>query len=147
MRSEQGTAVQATAVGQLGHRLVGNVSQVFTQLRRTSPVADTPKIVIVRDLDELREHRRDLEDLAAEALESNIFYEPILLEPALRYFGAGRQLELVLVYRSDGGPHPRPRLAGFFPFERVGRYRGLPVTALVSFKHLHCFLCTPLVRR
>ena len=25
--------------------------------------------------------------------------------------------------------------------------RGLPVTALTSFKHLHCFLCTPLIRR
>jgi len=149
MRSEQSAAVQATAVGQLGRRSVASVAQVFTRPRRTPPlpVAGAPEIVVVRDLDDLREHRRDLEDLAAEALESNIFYEPILLEPALRYFGAGRQLELVLVYRSDGGPHPRPRLAGFFPFERVGRYRGLPVTALVSFKHLHCFLCTPLVRR
>jgi CelD/BcsL family acetyltransferase involved in cellulose biosynthesis len=149
MRSEQGTAVQATAVGQLGHRLVGNASQVFTRSRRTSPlpVADAPTVVIVRDLDELKEHRLALENLAAEALESNIFYEPILLEPAVRHFGVGRQLELVLVYRSDGGARSRPRLTGFFPFERVGRYGGLPVSALVSFKHLHCFLCTPLVRR
>ena len=149
MGSEQSTAVQATAVGQLGLRLVGTASQVFTRSRRPSPlpVADAAKIVVVRDLAELTEHRRGLEDLAADVLESNIFYEPLLLEPAVRYFGAGRQLELLLVYRSDGGPRPGPRLEGFFPFERVDRYSGLPVTALVSFKHLHCFLCTPLIRR
>jgi hypothetical protein len=52
------------------------------------------------------------------------------------------------VYRSDpGAPLRPPRLDGFFPFERISRYRGLPISALVSFKHVHCFLCTPLVRR
>ena len=52
------------------------------------------------------------------------------------------------MYRSDpGAPQRPPRLCGFFPFERRARYRGLPIAALVSFKHLHCFLCTPLVRR
>jgi CelD/BcsL family acetyltransferase involved in cellulose biosynthesis len=38
------------------------------------------------------------------------------------------------------------RLAGLFPFERVARYKGLPAAALVSWRHPHCLLCTPLVR-
>jgi len=101
---------------------------------------------VARGLAELAEHRAALEDLAAEALESNVFYEAMLAEPAVRSFGPGQQLELVLVY-DPGGPQRSPRLVGFFPFERTARYRGLPVTVLRSFKHLHCFLCTPLVRR
>ena len=107
-----------------------------------------PRIVVVRSLDELIAHRQALDDLAADALETNVFYESILAEAAVRSFGAGRQLELILVYRSDpGAPLRPPRLDGFFPFERAARYRGLPIAALVSFKHVHCFLCTPLVRR
>jgi CelD/BcsL family acetyltransferase involved in cellulose biosynthesis len=145
MRSEQDTTVQATAVGR---RIPDDASQVFTRPERTPPVpiAGATRIVVARSLDELTEHRAALEDLSADALEPNVFYEPLMLEPAVRYFGAGRRLELVLVYRTDG-PRRREQLCGFFPFERATRYGGLPVTALTSFKHLHCFLSTPLVRR
>jgi hypothetical protein len=124
--------------------------QVFTRSAppAASPIDASPQIVIARDFDELTRHRLALDDLAGAALESNVFYEPSLAEPAARSFGAGRQLEFVLVYRSDpGAPRRPPQLVGFFPFERIARYRGLPISALVSFKHLHCFLCTPLVRR
>ena len=111
-------------------------------------MAGIATIVVARGLAELAEHRAALEDLAAGVLESNVFYEAMLAEPAVRSFGPGRQLELVLVYRSDPGSPPRSsRLCGFFPFERTARYRALPVTVLRSFKHLHCFLCTPLVRQ
>jgi hypothetical protein len=124
--------------------------QVFTRSPRPAPapIGSTPRIVVARTLDELREHRSALDDLAAHSLERNVFYESILAEPAVESFGAGRQLEIALVYRSDPGtPQRPPRLSGCFPFERIARYRGLPIPALVSFKHLHCFLCTPLIRR
>jgi len=149
MGSEQ-AAVQATAVGQLDCRMPDDAPRVFTRSRRASPLpmAGAPTIVVARGLAELAEHRAALEDLAAGVLESNVFYEAMLAEPAVRTFGPGRQLELALVYRSDpGSPQRSPRLFGFFPFERTARYRGLPVAVLRSFKHLHCFLCTPLVRR
>jgi Acetyltransferase (GNAT) domain len=122
----------------------------FTRSPKPAPSrADgAPRIVVARSLDQLIEHRQALDDLAADSLETNVFYESLLAEAAVRSFGAGRRLELVLVYRSDpGAPLRPPRLDGFFPFERISRYRGLPISALVSFKHVHCFLCTLLVRR
>ena len=122
---------------------------MFTRSPGPAVGADTtPHIVVARTLDELQRHRAALDDLGADVLESNIFYESILAEPAAQSLGAGRKLELVFVYRADpGAPHRPAQLVGFFPFERLSRYRGMPISALVSFKHLHCFLCTPLVRR
>ncbi len=78
------------------------------------------------------------EDLAAAALEPNIFYEPWLFLPALRAFGS-RDLLLIVVESGD-------RLCGFFPFERRRLVRGLPRTVLSLWRHVHCCLCTPLVR-
>ena len=37
-------------------------------------------------------------------------------------------------------------LCGFFPLERAGRYKGLPVPMARLWKHVHCFLGTPQVR-
>jgi len=150
MRSEQEAASGAAAIEPRARRKnPDGTPQVFTRPPRPTPplIDGAPRIVVARSLDELKEHRQALDDLAADSLETNVFYESILAEAAVRSFGAGRQLELVLVYRADpGAPQRPPRLDGFFPFERTARYRGLPITALVSFKHPHCFLCTPLVR-
>ena len=130
------------------------MTRVFTRAshrtRERPPAAPSgaPQIVVVRSIDELVEHRAELDQLTADSAETNVFYESILAEPAVRSFGAGRRLELVLVYRSDpGAPQWPARLCGFFPFERPTSYWGLPVATLVSFQHMHCFLCTPLVRR
>jgi CelD/BcsL family acetyltransferase involved in cellulose biosynthesis len=38
-----------------------------------------------------------------------------------------------------------PLLCGFFPLERQRRYKGLPVGVLRLWRHLHCFLGTPLL--
>jgi CelD/BcsL family acetyltransferase involved in cellulose biosynthesis len=150
MQAEGSAAPGSTAVRPTGSFHPDKSSQVFTRLPRAAPptVDPTPRIVIVRSAEELALHRAALDDLAANALEPNVFYEPILADAAVRSLGAGRRLELVLVYRVDpGAPGRPPELLAFFPFERVPRYRGVPVTALVSFQHVHCFLCTPLVRR
>ena len=150
MRSEERAAPGATAIRRPAGTHPDEARQVFTRSPRPvpAPLGGAPRIAVVRTLGELTEHRQALDDLAADSLETNVFYESILAEAAVRSFGSGRELELVLVYRSDpGAPQRPPRLTGFFPFERTARYRGLPLTTLVSFKHLHCFLCTPLVRR
>jgi hypothetical protein len=150
MRSEQGVTSQAAAVRPRARENPEETSQVFTRSpqKPSAPIGGALSVILVRSLGELSDHRLELEDLAGDSLERNVFYEPILAEPAVRSFGAGKQLEFVLVYRSEpGAPGQASQLCGFFPFERDTHYRGLPVTALTSFKHLHCFLCTPLIRR
>jgi hypothetical protein len=54
-------------------------------------------------------------------------------------------LLFVLVYARDGESAPAI-LHGLFPLERRRRYKGIPVKTLSLWRHLHCFLCTPLVR-
>lgn len=103
-------------------------------------------VVVVQDYDALAAYASAWEELAASALEPNPFYESWMLLPALRAFGADLDLRFVLIF----APHPTlefgpPLLCGLFPLERK-RYRRLPVNVLSFWQHLHCFLCTPLVR-
>src|SRR5436190_18175019 len=78
------------------------------------------------------------EELAANALELNPFYEPWFLLPALEARGAA-DFRCVLAWEGDA-------LVGLFPFERLRRYKGLPVATLASWRHSAYLLCTPLVR-
>jgi CelD/BcsL family acetyltransferase involved in cellulose biosynthesis len=102
-------------------------------------------VTVVEHPAQLLEHAAHWEDLAAQAIEPNPFYEPWMLLPAIEAFGADLPLIFVLVYaRSLGKP---PRLAGLFPLERCARYRGIPVPYFRLWRHPHCFLRTPLLRR
>jgi CelD/BcsL family acetyltransferase involved in cellulose biosynthesis len=78
------------------------------------------------------------EALAREALEPNPFYEPWILLPALEAHGSAG-FRCVLAWQGEA-------LAGLFPFERLRRYKGLPVATLASWRHSAYLLCTPLVR-
>jgi hypothetical protein len=70
-----------------------------------------------------------------------------MLRPALESFGAGVDLRFALVYGPDPArPAGPPLLCGFFPLERLARYKGLPAAVLRLWRHKHCFLCTPLIR-
>jgi len=90
----------------------------------------------------LEKHAAAWQALADNALEPNAFYEPWMLLPALRAFAAGESLIFALVWRADA-----PKLAGFFPLSVRKRYKGLPARVLALWKHVHCFLATPLVDR
>ena len=81
------------------------------------------------------------EELARRAIEPNPMYEHWMLLPAIRLREA-EQEELVcaLVWTAAG------ELAGLFPFKRVRRYKGVPVSALVSWTRKSWMLGTPLVR-
>jgi len=79
------------------------------------------------------------EDLAANSLEPNPFYEHWMLLPALECFAKRGEVGIFVLWR-DG------RLAALFPFQRARRYKGLPAGALSAWRHRHCLLCTPLVR-
>lgn len=104
-------------------------------------------IIVEHDIADLQQHVSAWEELAAAALEPNVFYEPWMLLPALRHLRGDADLQFAFVYAEGAGSADRePVLCGFFPFERQGHYKNLPVSALRLWKHLHCFLCNPLVR-
>ncbi|MDE2166382.1 MAG: GNAT family N-acetyltransferase [Alphaproteobacteria bacterium] len=103
-------------------------------------------VVVERDAAGLARHLRAWEELATEALEPNVFYEPWMLLPALQHLRGGAELAFVLVYAQDPASADQPVLCGFFPFERQTHYKNLPFSALRLWKHVHCFLCSPLIR-
>ncbi|HVY62082.1 MAG TPA: GNAT family N-acetyltransferase, partial [Planctomycetota bacterium] len=84
------------------------------------------------------------EDLAAHAVEPNIFYEPWFLRPALESLPGGQAVRLALVHSVEAGR--RPLLVGLFPLDRRRPRLRAPVTRLALWTHKQCFLCTPLLR-
>jgi len=105
------------------------------------------KVVVIENDEELCSHVPAWQDLADHAMEANVFYEPWLLRPALRTLNRGTPLRLVFIYETSAPEAPGvSRLCGFFPLEPVSGFRNLPIRAWRLWKHLHCFLCTPLIR-
>jgi len=103
--------------------------------------------VVVRDLSTLSRFVPAWEELAAAALEPNVFYEHWMLLPALEAFGAGKDINVVLVLIHDPhNPDAPAKLGGLFPLEQIPRYRKLMVSVLSLWQHAHCYVCTPLVR-
>lgn len=100
-------------------------------------------VVVIEDFNALEDYLQAWEDLAANALEPNPFYEPWMLMPALRAFTTGKHVRVVLVLDFKQGV---PFLCGVFPLERKTRYKKLPVAAYSMWQHLYCALCTPLIR-
>jgi CelD/BcsL family acetyltransferase involved in cellulose biosynthesis len=98
--------------------------------------------VVVDSAEALEAHVSAWQDLAAQALEPNPFYEPWMLMPALRAFGKGQDLLFVFLYRDT--PGAKARLCGFFPLHRR---RLKKISLLGLWQHQHCFLCTPLLRK
>ena len=83
----------------------------------------------------------DWRDLAARALEPNVFYEPAFALAAAAVFGDG--VGAVLVW---SGTRPR-KLLGFFPARVSARRYGLKLPVLVAWTHPYGPLGTPLVER
>lgn len=96
--------------------------------------------VEVRRPEALAPHEPAWEELARDAVELNVFYEPWLLRPAWDNFG-GDGVRVLLLYDDSGGV---PRLCGLFPLKRSTGPLGLKLVELWQYNH--CFLCTPLVR-
>ncbi len=84
---------------------------------------------------------KDWRELAARALEANVFYEPAFALAAGAVFG--RDVGAVLVW---SGEVPR-KLLGFFPARIVRRRYGLHLPILEAWAHPYAPLGTPLVAR
>jgi CelD/BcsL family acetyltransferase involved in cellulose biosynthesis len=94
-----------------------------------------------RSLLDLQTIESEWRDLAARALEPNIFYEPAFALPAAQVFG--RDAGAVLVW---SGTSPR-QLLGLFPARIVPRRYGLKLPLLLGWTHPYAPLGTPLVER
>ena len=94
-----------------------------------------------RSLLELSAIESEWRELAARALEPNVFYEPAFALPAARVFG--RDAGAVLVW---SGTSPR-KLLGFFPGRIAPRRYGLKLPVLLGWTHPYAPLGTPLVER
>jgi CelD/BcsL family acetyltransferase involved in cellulose biosynthesis len=94
-----------------------------------------------RNLSELEPIADAWRELAAHALEPNVFYEPAFAQPAAKIFG--RDAGALLVW---SGTSPR-KLLGFFPGRIEPRRYGLKLPVLVGWTHPYAPLGTPLVER
>jgi CelD/BcsL family acetyltransferase involved in cellulose biosynthesis len=94
-----------------------------------------------RNLSELESIADEWRDLAAGALEPNVFYEPAFAQPATRIFG--RDAGALLVW---SGTSPR-KLLGFFPSRIETRRYGFKLPVLVGWTNPYAPLGTPLVER
>src|SRR5262245_55108152 len=87
----------------------------------------------------------DWEDLSADAVERNVFYERWNLGPALRWLRKEEAVDLLLVYRRGNRPDVPERLCLFAPIVRE-RCERVPASAWKLWRHPYCYLQTPLVR-
>src|SRR6185436_20120286 len=73
-------------------------------------------IMVVEKLADLEPYISAWEDLVDAAIEPNVFYEPWMLMPAIRAFGAGRSVLFALILAPNPSrPLGPPILAGLFP--------------------------------
>jgi hypothetical protein len=101
-------------------------------------------VEVVEDPNALATLADELNDLAHNASEPNVFYEPWMLLPALKAFGARSSFAFVLIFASDLGKPPV--LCGFLPMEILSRYRGLPLRTARLWSYLHFNWCVPLLK-
>jgi CelD/BcsL family acetyltransferase involved in cellulose biosynthesis len=114
----------------------------------SNPTPDSKiSVVVINSLEGLKEHLEAWQSLSENAIEANIFYEPLMMLPAIEAFGADADLYFALVYATDPlRPFGARILCGFLPMQFSRRYKKMPVSALRLWKHSYCFLCTPLLR-
>src|SRR5262245_57432084 len=109
-------------------------------------------VVIVDDLTTLENHVAAWEELAAAAIEPNVFYEPWMLMPALRAYGGAGRLLFALVQTPDPARPLGPQLlCCFCPLELRDHYDGiskrLPLKTLCLWRKPEMiYLCAPLLR-
>lgn len=103
------------------------------------------ELLVIDELEGLREYAEEISALACTALEPNIFYDPCLLFPALETYAKDTEITFLLVYAARSSDQQDRTLIGFFPFEVASKFRGLPIRNLRLWRYPHCFLATPLL--
>jgi hypothetical protein len=103
-------------------------------------------VQVLESPEQLSRYHSAWADLAGQALEPNVCYEPWLVLPALQFLSVAAP-RFVLVFAAERGPDsPSPLLHGFFPVVARRGYRGLPVRYLTMWQHDQSILAVPLLR-
>lgn len=111
------------------------------------PLSERISVELIENLKELEARVDEWSDLAENASEPNVFYEPWMLLPALRAFGGGREICVALVSRHSSRNDTPPLLCGLMPVERRKLSARVPVSVASAWTHEFCYLTTPLLRR
>jgi CelD/BcsL family acetyltransferase involved in cellulose biosynthesis len=98
------------------------------------------EVVVEAHAGALQQYIPEWESLAANAIESNPFYEHWMLIPAMREL-ADKDVRVLLIYGASD-----KKLNGVFPIVWRRSYRRLPIPNISFWNHKYCFLCTPLLR-
>ena len=92
----------------------------------------------------LRQYLQAWEELAANAMEPNVFFEPWMLLPAIEHIGDEQDVYLLLIF-GPAAPDGVEPLWGLFPVEVQTRCLHLPMRTLAFWQHRYCYLTVPLV--
>ena len=103
------------------------------------------KVTAVNSMAELKELQPQWDDLSSNAIEPNVFYDSWMLIPAMEFLHA-EGVTLALVWSREGSAS-QSELAGLFPLKRISGYHGMPFPYFALWRHQHCFLGTPLIRK
>lgn len=101
------------------------------------------RILSGSDLGTLESVSGQWQALAQRCAEENVFYEPWVLLPALRYFD-NESVRIALVW-SSSAEQPGAELMGVFPLVTSAWFGSLPIKHVRMWRHLHCFLSAPLI--
>jgi hypothetical protein len=140
------------------------MSTAATQPQRESSQASAPaearcRVVVLDRVADLDHYLAPWTELATQALEPNVFFEPWFLRPILRAFANrasfsnGSEIVLVLVLGEPVGPPrrmPRSELWGIFPLERRRPGQGtppLPISHFRLYQHDYSYVPVPLIHR
>ncbi len=132
-------------IGNRSTRIAGRLSGGYTAAaadggtRRFADLADTNAEIV--ELAALDGHRRAIADLAASARESNVFFEPVVLDAAMKEERRSDRLKLVLVWQDRG----RSALAGMLPLRIARHHWGPGRTVAFGWKHEFGIRGTPLI--
>lgn len=120
-----------------------------TKMKSPRSASQQPEFWVetIHGVDALTAIRADWDELAANAIEQNPFYESWMLIEGVKCFGADVDLQFDLVWQRNPRPNQPPYLVGLFPFERRRSFGGVPIRLRKAWQHKYLYYCVPLVRR
>ncbi|HEX4649671.1 MAG TPA: GNAT family N-acetyltransferase [Steroidobacteraceae bacterium] len=125
---------------------MSNLTAALQQAGESPDAMRTTSVVVMRDVRDLTGLIPAWEELAAHALEPNVFYEHWMLLPALEAYGGGDVAVVAVLADGNSARRGTDTLAGLFPVRLTPSFRNLSVSAMSLWRHPHCYLGTPLIR-